>query len=146
MWSYIIIVLLAACYLRLKIAAVVAKGGIADPDCPTDPMSTRYWVHLGMEEETQDKSTSTVTVEGAVHGNNALAALGSAQLSSGAAAVPAPADPLALVRSQLVAAEPPAASAPATPSSARGTIAASIYRGLICRTKKCFALFSFSIA
>lgn len=92
----------------MKIAAAVAKGGVADPDCPTDPMSTRYWVYLGMEEETQDKSTSIVSVEGAVHGHKALAALGAAQLSSGEAAVPAPADPLALVRSQLVAAEPSA--------------------------------------
>ena len=89
-WSYMRINgTIAACHLRLKIAAAVAKGGIADPDCPTDPMSTRYWVYLGMEEETQDKSTSIVSVEGAVHGHKALAALGAAQLSSGEAAVPA---------------------------------------------------------
>lgn len=97
-------------------AAVVAKGGIPDADAPSDPQSTRYWVHLGAEENTLDETTTTVNARGHLTGSAAMQALALAQ--SAPQAAQAVSDPLAMVRSQLEAL--PATSAPSTaaPSSA----------------------------
>lgn len=85
--------------VRTKIAAVVAKGGIPDPDAPGDVASTRYWVHLGMEESTQDETRSSVTFQGHITGQAAMAAFGVRDNVPQAAAPVA--DPLAVVRQQL---------------------------------------------
>lgn len=44
---------LGAC--RAKIAACVARGGVADKDCPSDEASMKFWCHLTEKETTRDK-------------------------------------------------------------------------------------------
>jgi len=42
--------------LRTKIESVIKRGdGIADPDCPDDPSSTRFWVTTGARFEDREK-------------------------------------------------------------------------------------------
>lgn len=82
----------------------MAKGGEADPDCPTDVESYRYWTTKKKVEDHKDKSTVSADIGGQVNAQNVLGALGAAGPSPLAMNVNVP-DAAALLRSTAVTAQ-----------------------------------------
>eukprot|EP00438_Fugacium_kawagutii_P010457 Skav232995 [mRNA] locus=scaffold387:175239:177630:- [translate_table: standard] len=95
-------------FSETKIAAVIAKGGDPDPDCPNDLESMRFWAFVAKKENTLEATRMKVKVQSQVNPAHALQAL-TASSSSFTSAVP---DVAAFMSSQ------PALPAPGTPSAA----------------------------
>lgn len=68
--------------LRTKIESVIKRGdGIADPDCPDDPSSTRFWVTTGAKFEDREKVGVSMEATAAVQ--SSAAAIGQMLAPSG---------------------------------------------------------------
>ena len=110
--------------LRAKIAACVARGGMADEDCPDDPDSTRYRCTLITSEDSTDRDDFDMQISGSVDASQMLPLWQQQGNAQQRMLVNVP-DPLAVVRAQL-------ASAPATPaSSVSGAAQPSVPAGTI---------------
>ena len=102
------------CLLRAKIAACVARGGMADEDAPNDPDSTRYRCTLVTSEDSTDRDDFDMQISGSVDASQMLPLWQQGNVDP-RMLVNVP-DPLAMVRAQL-------ASAPATPASSASAAA-----------------------